>query len=1111
MKSPFLLPLLLYFLLTSFHSPYLKPVPPNEVYDFELDYLSEKEGPDQAKVIIETRSGEIGFAGFATTADRKKQAFLSVLPNPTTATAPTAMGGNSTPLIHQYYGGRGDDEILGMHQTPDGSFLLVGYSEGQFNDDGSGPGSGAKDAWIIKTDAAGNIIKDTLLGGNRDDILHRIYAIGGGNYVAVGEKAGKMWVVKFDENLRTVVDRQFRFGRATAVARRATSLGILGGHDDSVMLFEVDDSLNLQRSIHSSGYWRVRQAIFDPADLLYEATADRYLVAAAYRGVESVGLKILSIAPSNAPRTKDQVVYSYDERADELPVALLRDPRGGFWLAGKTKSIPDGTSVFNPLLLRLTADWKEQVVLEEAYLRQTIGGEVAHLSWGRDEDLLLAGSKRMRQRRSDDAWVAKLSRQLVSPTMSPPLELEFAALRLEHSDRDSILMPGVESLVVVKVKNVSDHPAKGLFAQLDVAPELPGLLHLRRQQLPVLKKGQSYRMEIPIRGGENLVSSSTQIRVRVHDPQSGMAFLSPESLLLQTQAGPFPILRFQGLTPVLTDSNPPYREEVITQTVYIKNYGGATARSVGVRINFPYLVDPVGAQLIQIDSVASGERLAVSFQFKAGVFYPYDKIRVSCVLYEEASSDYDYFSFDQGLNPLPVFESPGGEFISHPSPSWLRYPGGQGRLSPLWYDPLASGVEWAYDAATLDSLTEGKFELFDNYIVLKAQVRSPEALNTSDFSFYHHLKGAGDFRINDGCFDTLYRHGPYEYHYLAKVKLLNGWNELRLLVDKIGAQSTTIRIKFTPPKLHYIGLGVPYQDLRNTTKDVRDLCKPFVAQVKAGGPWQLYSRVDTHLLVREGQTTNQALQSFFEELAKHRTIAGQPVHNHDHLTFVGSFHGRTNQTLSDYSNQDSTFYLLASEYPTTLRWQEVAQLERNQRLDFNRVILQSLVGLNCNRTFLMIDACFSARVAWASRKYSDQRKPFFDQLALGRTINAAIPQKVYVLASAVNLSWEGNGNGYLVGAILDAFSGEAYTVRERAGKRQIKRQNVKGENRRSLPNQTWISMRELYRFCYERVDLCSYSQQIVTVAPPQLEEFPLFMVKKTAQRPEDCECEGKGK
>ena len=118
------------------------------------------------------------------------------------------------------------------------------------------------------------------------------------------------------------------------------------------------------------------------------------------------------------------------------------------------------------------------------------------------------------------------------------------------------------------------------------------------------------------------------------------------------------------------------------------------------------------------------------------------------------------------------------------------------------------------------------------------------------------------------------------------MKLLNGWNVLRLLVDKIGAQATTIRIKFTPPKLHYIGLGVPYQDLRNTTKDVRDLCKPFVAQVKAGGPWQLYSRVDTHLLVREVQTTNQALQSFFEELAKHRTIAGQPVHNHDHLTFV---------------------------------------------------------------------------------------------------------------------------------------------------------------------------------------------------------------------------------
>jgi hypothetical protein len=153
-------------------------------------------------------------------------------------------------LWDRSYGGNADEELTDVCRTPDGGYLLAGTSTSGVSGDKTQPYHGFEpiplDYWVIKIDAQGNKLWDRTYGGNHDDWLTCArptpdggYILGGYSYSgATGTKSepnrggntswADYWVVKLDANGQKQWDRTF----GTAVPDDLTCLLVMpdGGY-----------------------------------------------------------------------------------------------------------------------------------------------------------------------------------------------------------------------------------------------------------------------------------------------------------------------------------------------------------------------------------------------------------------------------------------------------------------------------------------------------------------------------------------------------------------------------------------------------------------------------------------------------------------------------------------------------------------------------------------------------------------------------------------------------------------------------------------------------------------------------------------------------------------
>ncbi len=88
-------------------------------------------------------------------------------------------GGNV--LFSKRYGDVNSDVLLGMDLTSDGGYVMSGY----FGSTAT-RGAGSEDAWVIKTDSAGNVDWDVMLGQASEDEAFAVRETPDGNFVVAG-------------------------------------------------------------------------------------------------------------------------------------------------------------------------------------------------------------------------------------------------------------------------------------------------------------------------------------------------------------------------------------------------------------------------------------------------------------------------------------------------------------------------------------------------------------------------------------------------------------------------------------------------------------------------------------------------------------------------------------------------------------------------------------------------------------------------------------------------------------------------------------------------------------------------------------------------------------
>lgn len=83
-------------------------------------------------------------------------------------------------------GGTGDDYIKAIRQTPDGGYILGGYSFSKISGDKTEFNIGGSSYWIVKIDAVGNILWQNTIDGVNEDKLTSLDLTADGGYILGG-------------------------------------------------------------------------------------------------------------------------------------------------------------------------------------------------------------------------------------------------------------------------------------------------------------------------------------------------------------------------------------------------------------------------------------------------------------------------------------------------------------------------------------------------------------------------------------------------------------------------------------------------------------------------------------------------------------------------------------------------------------------------------------------------------------------------------------------------------------------------------------------------------------------------------------------------------------
>ncbi|MBJ6110675.1 T9SS type A sorting domain-containing protein [Hymenobacter sp. BT523] len=401
------------------------------------------------------------------------------------------MDAQGNKLWEKRYGGSGDDRLIKVLPSPDGGYLLCGWTDSPTGFDVTAPARGDRNYWVVKTDVQGNMLWNKRYGSAASEMLYTAIATPDGGYLLSGNTGGPLvgpsgdrsmatrgpmdvWTIKIDalgnkqwDNLLSGDGGIYVYGAANipggGYALLALPFGPVSGDvtgpsngNEDLWLVKLDATGNKvwDRLYGGSGY-------DSPHALL--ATADGGLLLAGSSGSPisgdvsqgGGGLWLLKLDAMSAK----QWDHVYSGTAIDRIIDIKALPNGDYTLLGRTRASPQTPSTSDLELLNVAPSGSQRWAQSVGGASNELGNNMAVLANG---DLLLAGTsdsnvgrdKTANSRGVADIWVVKMSTS--TGALSTATQLLNAKISVYpnpiNASRVSLALSGLREQAPVKVE-----------------------------------------------------------------------------------------------------------------------------------------------------------------------------------------------------------------------------------------------------------------------------------------------------------------------------------------------------------------------------------------------------------------------------------------------------------------------------------------------------------------------------------------------------------------------------------------------------------------------------------------------------------------------------------
>ncbi|UYZ57663.1 T9SS type A sorting domain-containing protein [Hymenobacter latericus] len=445
-------------------------------------------------------------------------------------------------LWDKRYGASGDDRLVKLLATPDGGFLLCGWSNSGAELDKTEPSRGGTDYWVVKVDAQGNKLWDKRFGTSGNDMLTGAAVAADGSCLLVGQSSNDtnpapdadrtealqgrsdVWMVKLDANGNKLWDKRLG-GAADDYAYGVVSLGT--DFAIAALPFFPAGSTTLGGDVSGNtkgeyDYWvaRIDAQGNKVWDRLYGGSGNE--TAWALLATPDGGLLVsgnssspVSGDKSTADNNKECWVIKLDAQGNkqwdrvygttlmERITTLQLNPRGGYLLGGWTGRLsPAGDAddvPFNYWLVDVDANGTQRSEKSfggaaNEYITDVVPLPGNSLILAGTSQSGISGDKTSAGRGGSDIWLLKLTANPLSGLVSAPVEKSAALYPNPAASSATLRLAGLSGQADARVELIS---SLGKVLQSYQVPVNHGAIS-QQLQLSGLPRGVYYvRVQTP--------------------------------------------------------------------------------------------------------------------------------------------------------------------------------------------------------------------------------------------------------------------------------------------------------------------------------------------------------------------------------------------------------------------------------------------------------------------------------------------------------------------------------------------------------------------------------------------------------------------------------------